>query len=137
MKNVLSFVSVFVLIFAAFFAFGYLSTKEVRTMSSSFIHHISADEMDQAYAMMNKKFQAKVSFSVFSKQLRDGHLNTIENVYWTNYYFKDGIESAEGAITLKSGTLANFRIRVAKLEADAVYSIISYNFKGILDENEL
>jgi hypothetical protein len=137
MKNALQFIAAFIFVFAAFFGYAYMSTKEVRVMSDTFVHHIGADEMDQAYAMLNKQFQQKVPFSVFSDQLRKNHFNTLVSVSWTSYSVKNGIQSAEGAITLKSGIQADIRIRVGKLDSDIAYSIISYAFSPSINEDQL
>jgi len=137
MKNALQFIAAFLFVFAAFFAYVYMSTKEVRVMSSVFMHHIGANEMDQAYAMLDKKLQAKVPLTAFTHQFADNKLNTLKSVDWTSYSFKDSIETAEGFITLQSGVQGAIRIRVAKLNSDPAYSIISYWFNGVINEDQL
>ena len=137
MKNALQFIAAFLFVFAAFFAFAYMSTKEVRVMSSTFMHHIGANEMDQAYAMLNKKLQAKVPLAEFTRQFTDNKINTLQSVDWTSYSVKDDVESAEGILTLKSGYQGAIRIRVAKLNSDPAYSIISYWLNGVINEDQL
>ena len=137
MKNALAIIAAFILIFAGFFGYVYSNTKEVRVLSNNFVHYISANQMAEAYAMLNKKLQAKVSLVVFTQQFTENKMNTLDHVDWTSFSVKNDIQSAEGALTLKSGFQGTIRIRVAKLDADPAYSIISYAFNGIINEDQL
>ena len=137
MKNALKLIAVFVLIFVGLFSYVYSSTSEVRALGNSFVHHIGANEIDQAYGMLHKSMQAKISLPEFTQQIVRNKLNTLVSVDWTGFAIKDGVQSAHGYITLKSGVQANINLLAEKPEHEVAYSITFYRFKSINKEDEL
>ncbi len=128
MKKFLMFLGAFVCLLACLFGFLYLKSGAARELGTSFVGHLSKNELGPAYSMLHKNLKRTLSYEQFTRLVADGHLDKLTMVHWTGFEMKNGITTLKGDAATSSGGDGSARIKVTSLENDGVPAILGFKF---------
>lgn len=111
--------------------FGVHITKDSRALATEFVEHLSANEVEPAYALLHTNLRKKYSLSDFREQVERGGLNTIKEVKWSGFEIKDGLEITTGTGETVRGEKLTAAITVTKIENNDTPGILGYDFQPV------
>jgi len=133
LKFLLAGIAVLAILFGGMIGYAYVATSDTREIGNRFISHISANDVEQAYGMLHKNLQAKLSAADFNAMINNAQLNTIKSVSWNSWNkdFGSDVEKVGGIGTssLNPNAQAEVTIEVTEVENDGKPGILSFDFK--------